>query len=199
MVTGEGVELERVALEETRRAQKIVRDFDIFSRAEAFERSNVLSGTELAHKLGEVAKQNLTQTETRVGSRVDPHLPSVKVSLDRLSDDFADFGHDSERHKPAGLCITISCELASEADVGRAGLQSGDSYLKLIYADNGPGVPSGLKIQIFEPFYTTTGGSGLELAIARHNARIHGGNLIECGQQGEGVRFELYLPVAQAI
>jgi len=198
-VTGEGIEWCRVALNETVRAQNIVRDFETFARSEVFERPDELSGTELVWRLGEIAKQNLTQAGAQVEVRVNSDLPSVKVNLDRLSDDFANFVRDSERHKPSGLCITISGELASEADIQRVGLQSGVTYLKLIYIDNGPGIQSGLKQRVFEPFYTTTGGSGLGLAIARDNANVHEGTLIECGQPGNGVRFELYLPAARVM
>lgn len=194
MVTGEGSQWCRVAMEETRRAQRIVKDFETFSRRGVFEHPDLLSSAELVEKLGKVVKENLAQTGAQAHVSVAPNLLSVQVNLDRLSDDFANFVHDSERHKPGGLCITIAGELADEADLQRVGLHSGSIYLKLIYIDNGPGVPPGLKQRIFEPFYTTTGGSGLGLAIAKHNAQVHGGTLIECGQPGKGVRFEIYLP-----
>ncbi|MCI0563871.1 MAG: HAMP domain-containing histidine kinase, partial [Nitrososphaera sp.] len=198
-VAGKEIEWCRVALEETRRAQKIVRDFDIFSRAEAFERPDLLSGTELAQKLGEAVKQGLTRANTKIEVCVDPNLPLVKVNLDRLSDDFANFVRDSECHRPAGLCITITCELVNEPDQQLAELQIGNTYLKLSYTDNGPGIPPGSKQRVFEPFYTTTGGSGLGLAIAKHDAHVHGGTLVECGQPGKGVQFDLYLPIMKAI
>ena len=108
------------------------------------------------------------------------------------------FVRDSERHQPGRLQITLAGERASEYDLQHVGLSGGGAYLKLIYTDNGPGVPTGLKSRIFEPFYTTTGGSGLGLTIAAHDARVHNGVLVECGQPGKGVRFELYLPSAPA-
>lgn len=199
MITGDGIEWCRVALDEARRAQMIVRDFETFSRTEVFGRPNALSGAELVHKLGEVVKENVKQVGAVVEVPTDPTLPSVEVNLDWLNYDFANFLSDSERHKPSGLYVTISGDLASEADVQRVGLQSERTYLKLIYTDNGPGVPPALKERIFEPFYTTTGGSGLGLAIATHNAKVHGGTLIECGQLVNGVRFELYLPATRVI
>lgn len=210
MMTGEGVRWLAAALEETRRAQNIVSDFETFSRAAVFERPDVLSGAALAEKLGAVTRQALTQANATVEVRVFRDQPSdetvapesqgpprfVKVSLERLRDDFANFVRDSERHRPAGLRITVACDLASQADVWRLGLKGESSYLRLVYSDNGPGVPLTLKQRIFEPFYTTTmSGSGLGLAIAKYSARVHGGTLVECGKHGEGARFEFYLPI----
>jgi signal transduction histidine kinase len=199
MAAGDGIEWLRVALDETRRAQRIVRDFERFSRSEVFECPDLLTGAELMRKLGEIARQSLAQDGAEVEVISTPDLPILIVNLDRLSDVIANFVGDSERHKPSDLRITISGQLASESDVQIAGLKSENVYLKLIYTDNGPGIPSGSKQRIFEPFYTTRGGSGLGLAIAGHNARIHGGTLIERGQVGQGVRFELFLPATQII
>jgi two-component system sensor histidine kinase FlrB len=59
--------------------------------------------------------------------------------------------------------------------------------------DNGPGVPTGLRDRIFEPFYTTrTGGTGLGLAVVRTVALAHGG-AIELEEGGLGACFCLRL------
>ncbi|MDZ7392527.1 MAG: GAF domain-containing protein [candidate division KSB1 bacterium] len=193
----EGKEWCEMAWQEAQRAQRVVSDFESFSRAELRQPSSKLSIGELVKKLGEVAKRNLTQ----IGASIEvvdaePNLPSVIVDLDRLSDDFANFVQDSQRHRPSGLQVRISAALASEADALQAGLPKGGRYVKLIYEDNGPGIDLPNKRRIFEPFYTTTGGTGLGLAIVEQDARAHGGTILECGQPGRGVRFELYLPIA---
>jgi signal transduction histidine kinase len=192
-LTGQGIAWCREALKETHRAQRIVGDFLTFSRAEVFERPNILSAAQLGQKLGDITRQNLTQADAKVDLHVDPNLPFVRVNLDRLGDDFANFVRDSERHKPSGLCITVVCELAVDADIQRVGLRSGSPYVKLIYADNGPGVAPEFKQRIFEAFYATAGGTGLGLAMAKHNAKIHDGDLVECGKLGQGIQFELYI------
>jgi GAF domain-containing protein len=198
-VTGKAFDWGRVALTETRRAQRIVRDFETFSRTEAFERPSVLSGARLVQTLHDVVKENLNQRNAQVemGGHLDTR--SVQVNVDRLSDDFINFTHDSQRHKPSGLQIFISCEAVGVDSVEHLELPRHETYLKLIYTDNGPGVSLELKEKIFDAFYTSTGGSGLGLAIAKYNARVHGGTLIECGQPESGVRFELYLPIVRSV
>jgi signal transduction histidine kinase len=64
--------------------------------------------------------------------------------------------------------------------------------------DNGPGVPSELSEEIFEPFFSTrrSGGLGLGLTIARTTAVQMGGTLTLLPGQGAGAGFRLWLPLA---
>jgi len=53
---------------------------------------------------------------------------------------------------------------------------------RIIYSDNGPGIPRGRRDSVFEPFFSTKAGSssrrrGLGLYIARQNAETLGGSL----------------------
>ena len=66
---------------------------------------------------------------------------------------------------------TITIEVDTIADHGRA-------YAALTVADEGPGVPKGLRTSAFERFRkgdSSTPGAGLGLAIVRHVAQSHGG------------------------
>lgn len=68
--------------------------------------------------------------------------------------------------------------------------------VKLILADDGPGVPAGDRERIFEPFHTSRraeGGSGLGLAIARSLLDACGGT-IACAESESGACFEVTLP-----
>jgi GAF domain-containing protein len=198
MLDDKGAEYAGRALKETRRAQEIVSDFETFSRSELFARPDVLPGDEVVRRLGEVVKSNMFREDSQVAVCAEPGLPTVKFNFDKLGDDFVNFARDSERHKNTGLRVTISGEIYEEADAPLHDLRAGATYLRLIYTDNGPGVPAEIKERIFDPFHTTTDGSGLGLAIARHTAKVHEGTLIECGQAGGGVRFEVYLPAVSA-
>jgi len=189
-----GVKWLRDGLKETRRAQKIVRDFETFSRSEMFERPDVLSGVEVVRRLGEVVKATLFRDDSRVEVVAESGLPTVKVNFEMLSDDFVNFARDSERHRNMGLQLVVAGEVYEGAEGAHADLRAGTRYLRLVYTDNGSGVSADNKERIFDPFHTTTGGSGLGLAIARHNAKVHDGTVVECGQPGGGVRFEVYLP-----
>lgn len=69
---------------------------------------------------------------------------------------------------------------------------------RVIFSDNGPGVPSSIRGRVFEPFFTTKGGkggTGLGLAIAWNLARDALGGELRLGESANGCSFELILPL----
>jgi signal transduction histidine kinase len=79
-----------------------------------------------------------------------------------------------------------------------------DGIVRLQVLDRGPGVASGERDKIFEPFYRppgakeTDGGVGLGLALVRQIARHHGGDARCIGREGGGTFFEVTLAQASA-
>ena len=74
--------------------------------------------------------------------------------------------------------------------------------VKILIDDDGPGIPSGLREEVFKPFFrldasrnSSTGGVGLGLTIARDVVRAHGGDIwLEDAPLG-GLRVRIKLPV----
>lgn len=73
-----------------------------------------------------------------------------------------------------------------------------DDVVRILIADNGPGIPRDLVDSIFEPFVSTKGsaGSGLGLSICREIVTAHGGRIEVLNVQGEGASFLIELPHA---
>jgi signal transduction histidine kinase len=75
-----------------------------------------------------------------------------------------------------------------------------DGVLRLVVADEGPGIPADLRQRVFEPFFTTkpTGqGTGLGLAITHRIVEAHGGRIyIDDAPVGARICIELPLAVA---
>jgi signal transduction histidine kinase len=69
---------------------------------------------------------------------------------------------------------------------------------ELLVSDNGPGLSSEMRAQLFSPFATTkgAGGTGLGLAVSRRLARAHDGDL-ELVPTPTGVTWRLLLPLAE--
>jgi signal transduction histidine kinase/CheY-like chemotaxis protein len=105
-----------------------------------------------------------------------------------LKDIFLSFVSDSiEFHPKRSPKIKIECELRSH---GRT------QTVIVAYCDDGPGVAPENKAAIFEPFFTTRDkGTGIGLALAKHVIQSHNGAIQENGRYGEGVRFEIELPI----
>ena len=70
-----------------------------------------------------------------------------------------------------------------------------NSVVRIIVADNGPGIPVGDRDKLFMPYYSTKGrGSGLGLAIVRRIIAEHGGAVDVGDNTPRGTRFTIELP-----
>jgi signal transduction histidine kinase len=64
-------------------------------------------------------------------------------------------------------------------------------------ADDGPGLPAGLRARIFEPFVTgRVGGTGLGLAFVERIVKVHRGTVTVHSEEGRGTVFDVRLPQA---
>jgi signal transduction histidine kinase len=74
--------------------------------------------------------------------------------------------------------------------------QQGPQTVAIEIADNGPGIPDGVRHHLFEPFSSKgrIGGSGLGLAIARELARAHGGDVALVKSDANGTMFRIDMP-----
>jgi two-component system nitrogen regulation sensor histidine kinase NtrY len=69
---------------------------------------------------------------------------------------------------------------------------------RLEVEDNGPGVPPGLRLRLFEPYFSTKhGGTGLGLAIVSSIITDHHGYIRVQDNQPQGVRMVIELPVGR--
>ena len=76
-----------------------------------------------------------------------------------------------------------------------------DSRDKIIVEDNGEGIPSQHLERVFERFYRVDrarsrdmGGTGLGLALVKHLALLHGGEVTVTSELGKGTSFTIHLP-----
>ncbi|MGQ0743770.1 MAG: ATP-binding protein [Acidimicrobiales bacterium] len=78
-----------------------------------------------------------------------------------------------------------------------------DGWVELMVRDRGVGIPQRDLSRIFDRFYrvdrgrpASVGGSGLGLAVVRHVASCHGGEVRVESREGEGSTFTLRIPAA---
>ena len=72
-------------------------------------------------------------------------------------------------------------------------------YVRMVFEDDGPGIPPEIMDKIFDPFFSTkdkTEGTGLGLAVVHGIVRSHKGGLQVLPREGGGTIFEIYLPRA---
>ncbi|HOX43866.1 MAG TPA: HAMP domain-containing sensor histidine kinase [Myxococcota bacterium] len=85
------------------------------------------------------------------------------------------------------------------------GVRALDGRIEIAVADHGIGIPRQELGRIFEPFYRVdsslrgrASGAGLGLAIVRHLVEAHGGEVRVESSEGQGSRFSVLLPQADA-
>jgi signal transduction histidine kinase len=100
------------------------------------------------------------------------------------------------KYTPSGGRIEVSTEMPA----GRG--TNADDRIAIHVVDDGPGIPSDKREEIFGEFTRLGGverpGAGLGLSIARRIARLLGGDVTVAGGGEGGSRFTLWLPVGKA-
>ena len=114
----------------------------------------------------------------------------VDQNIDPALRVFADAAHVQQI--VANLLANASRHCSGKAGAVRvAAAVLDDNRVALSVADDGPGVPEGSRLRLFEPFYTTdANGTGLGLYIARELAEANGATL-ELVSSDEGACFVL--------
>jgi PAS domain S-box-containing protein len=175
------------AAEGADRVRLITRDLSAFSRADEDVRRPV--------DLNRVVNAAVKLVGKRIGVRARLELalgPSVCVPADenRLIQIFTNLLLNAADALPVSACERNVVSLSSVVD--------GD-HVTVSVADNGPGVPEGLRERIFDPFFTTKPvgeGTGLGLFVTRNLVAALGGTITLGAAPHGGALFTLRLPTA---
>ncbi len=94
---------------------------------------------------------------------------------------------------------TRACHVGEEGDVRRANTVRG---VRILFADNGPGIPRQNRLKIFDPLFSTKKGkgSGLGLWVTEQLLRKqHGGLRLRSSDspRSSGTCFSVFLPISQ--
>lgn len=133
--------------------------------------------------LGDVARQAWETVETNGATlSVEDELPTALADPDRISRLFENLFRNAVEHgKTDGGSVTVT--------VGRIEADETDG---LYVADNGPGVSTEHRADIFKPGYSTDDhGTGLGLAIVARISELHGWDISVTDSEDGGARFEM--------
>jgi len=182
------------------RATKIVNHLREFGRKPEMKLEPVDVAAILSRAL-DIFGQQLRQRGIEVVQDVESALPFVMADAGRLEQVFINMlvnARDAieEKWSPGQTEATPEGPKRINLSVRLQGLS-----VEVGIADTGCGISPGVQAKIFEPFFTTKAvgkGTGLGLSISYGIIRECGGDVHVESRPGEGARFTITLPVAQA-
>jgi signal transduction histidine kinase len=131
----------------------------------------------------------LAQQGFKVEVSVAPDLPEVVMDPDAVGQALANLVDNAIKYSGDDRAVTVDARIV-------------DGRLVIAVTDRGLGIAPEEQAKIFEKFYRvgrsdTQGrrGSGVGLALVRHIALAHGGDVTVESTPGEGSRFSLRLPI----
>ena len=168
---------------------------------------NVLDFAKIERGMGvyEFAEADLADVIDRALDLVGRRLTAADMTLDvELEPDLPPVRLDANAFTLAVLnLIDNATKYAADGKKLELRLRRDGERVVLAVRDFGPGIDLAEQDQIFERFYRARSvrlkpirGSGIGLALVRHIARAHGGDVTVRSAPGEGATFELSLPLA---
>jgi CheY-like chemotaxis protein len=104
------------------------------------------------------------------------------------------------------LNLIVNAEQAMKKANGRGTLtittEKKDSFIRITFKDDGPGITRENLSHLFEPFFTTKApgeGTGLGLSLSRSIVLEHDGKMSVESEYGHGAAFIVELPVEEAL
>jgi signal transduction histidine kinase len=149
---------------------------------------------------------NLNEVLDSVIRLLEPQIRQSRVALRRdLSDDVPPASGDRDQLKQVFLNVALNA-IESMPDGGEISFTSriahhnGEQFCQVAIRDSGPGIPSHLLDDIFNPFFTTKEkGTGLGLAITNQVVIEHGGFITVESVEGKGTTFRVHLRCATTL
>ncbi len=196
-VTDEGRRQEyyRVITREGERLTRLIDNVLDFSRIEGGRQTYRMTPTSvepLVRGTLETFAYPLAQQGFKVEVSVAPDLPEVAMDADAVGQALANLIDNAIKYSADDRALTVDARVV-------------DGRLVIAVTDRGLGIAPEEHAKIFEKFYRvgrsdTQGrrGSGVGLALVRHIAEAHGGDVTVESAPGEGSRFSLRLPLGRS-
>lgn len=177
----------KVIVHQTLRCRQIVRGLLDFARQDAPRLAQVHPRVTIGNAL-DVVSHHAVFRNIQFHLHVEENIPAVEVDPVQIEQVLVNLIVNAQQAMPDGGNITVGARCLNDG-----------SQVEFLVKDDGPGIPSGIRSQIFEPFFSTKDGKtdGLGLAVCLGIVQQHGGAIdFESGPKN-GTTFRVVFPVAR--
>jgi len=175
-------QLMQIVLRESDRLNRIVSDFLTYARPPKVERTVI----ELSSLLSETIALLRNSTELRPDHLIREEYPKDQIVYqgdpNQMRQIFWNLARNAIQAMPQGGKLDVSLEARPSRDV------------TIAFSDTGQGMSREQKERLFEPFNSSSGGTGLGMAIVYQLVRDHNGKIIVESEAGKGTRIAIRLP-----
>ena len=137
---------------------------------------------------------------SNIQSRVEisEGLRNIEADAGQISQAFNNLIINAVQAMPQGGTISIRAANDSLDNNNNPFALPAGEYVKLVFTDEGSGIPAENLNNIFDPYFSTkSSGSGLGLASVQSIISKHGGHISVCSVFGRGTTFEILLPASR--
>jgi len=180
-------QLMQIVLRESDRLNRIVSDFLTYARPPKIERTVI----ELSSLLSETIALLRNSPELRPDHLIKEDYPTEPLIYqgdpNQMRQIFWNLARNAIQAMPQGGKLNVSLQARPNRDV------------TIAFSDTGQGMSREQKERLFEPFNSSSGGTGLGMAIVYQLVRDHNGKIIVESEAGKGTRIAIRLPASGRI
>ncbi len=164
-------------------------DFANLGRGVEFRHFENTSIAQLVTKALEAYRHDIQKEGIQLSLDIDPDVPNSYADPNSITMAFINLLDNSIKYSGEKKKIAIR-------------IQKNKGYVDLSVTDNGVGIPESEQQKIFDKFFRGSDpsvrrvrGSGIGLAITKHVAELHKGEILVKSEPGQGSTFTLRIPI----
>lgn len=177
-------QLMEIVLRESDRLNRIVSDFLVYARPPRMERTVVELGSILSETISLLRNSPELRPDHRVIYDCPPEPVHYHGDANQMRQIFWNLSRNAIQAMPKGGELRITLDAPPARDV------------TIDFGDTGEGMSREQKERLFEPFNSTSGGTGLGMAIVYQLVRDHDGKILVDSETAKGTRISIKLPVS---
>jgi two-component system sensor histidine kinase PilS (NtrC family) len=186
-LSSDQAQLMQIVLRESDRLNQIVSDFLTYARPPRTEHRVI----DLSSLLAETVALLRNSAELRPDHVISEDLPVEPLLYhgdpNQMRQIFWNLARNAIKAMPDGGELCVGLEVRTGREVA------------ITFQDSGQGMSREQKERLFEPFNSSSGGTGLGMAIVYQLVRDHNGAVVVDSEAGEGTRISIKLPISGLI